>query len=174
MTSTITEEEQEDIAPHTIGLQERRAILKRMVSEYGLDIIAVRTAKKNEAKIKKTVLFKEDKNKILQQNLTTEQYLEKIDAGVYDEGYAIVCGQIRRDKYAGYTFILVDIDKKEGVRAFLDTGDRKMTPEELADRQYVEFNGVDKDQRLHIPYLLEPDTEIAAKGADDKVGIEIS
>jgi hypothetical protein len=44
----------------------------------------------------------------------------------------------------------------------------------LADEQYVEFNGVDKDQRIHIAYILEPDAEIAAKGADDKVGIEVN
>jgi len=32
----------------------------------------------------------------------------------------------------------------------------------------VEFNSVDRDQRIHIPYILEPDAEVAAKGADDK------
>ena len=157
-----------------IEVQERRAILRRIVTEYGLDIIAVDTAKKNEAKIKNTAFFKESKNKILKENLTTEQYLKKIDTGIYDDGFAIVCGQIRRGKYAGFKFIFVDIDLKEGVRAFLDTGDRKMTLEELADKQYVEFNGVDMYQRIHIPYILEPDAEIAAKGADDKLGIEIN
>src|SRR5215831_6442290 len=127
-----------------------------------------------EAKIKKTVVFKENKKKVLEQNLTTEQYHKKIDMGVYDDGFATVCGRIRRDKYVGYKFIFVDIDLKEGVNAFLDTGDRKMTLEELADRQYVEFNGVDRDQRIHIPYILEPDADMAAKGADDRVGIEVN
>jgi hypothetical protein len=155
-------------------VQERRAILKRIVMEYGLDIIAVYTARKNEEKIKKTKLFKENKNEILKESLTTEQYLKKIDAGIYDDGFAIVCGLIRRGKYAGYKFIFVDIDLKEGVRAFLDAGDRKLTLEELADKQYVEFNGVDSDQRIHIPYILEPNAEIAAKGADDNVGIEVN
>lgn len=138
-------------------VKERRAILKCIVAEYGLDIIAVYTAKKNEAKIKKTVLFKESKNKILKESLTTEQYLKKIDAGIYDDGFAIICGQIRRGKYAGYKFIFIDIDLKEGVKAFLDTGDRKITLEELADKQYVEFNGFDRDHRIHIPYILQPD-----------------
>jgi hypothetical protein len=157
-----------------IEVQDRRAILKRVVAEYGLDIIAVDTAKKNEAKIKNMTFFKESKNNILKESLTTEQYLKKIDTGIYDGGCAIICRQIRRGKYAGHKFIFVDIDLKEGVRAFLDTGDRKLTLEELADKQYVEFNGVDRDQRIHIPYLLEPDAEIAAKGADDKVGIEVN
>ena len=39
---------------------------------------------------------------------------------------------------------------------------------------YVEFNGVNRDQRIHIPYILEPDAEIAPKGADDNVGIEVN
>jgi hypothetical protein len=157
-----------------IEVQERRASLKRIAAEYGLDIIAVDTAKKNQAKIKSTAFFKESKNKILKEGLTTEQYLKKIDTGIYDDGFAIICGRIRRGKYAGYKFIFIDIDLKEGVRAFLDTGDRKITLEELADKQYVEFNGVNRDQRIHIPYILEPDAEIAAKGADDKVGIEVN
>src|SRR5215813_759824 len=63
---------------------------------------------------------------------------------------------------------------KEGIIAFVNTGDRKRTIEELAHRQYIEFNGVDRDQRIHIPYILEPDAEIARKGADTKLGIEVS
>ena len=55
-----------------------------------LHIIAAYTAKKNEAKTKKMVLFKENKNKILKQNLTTGQDLKKIDTGIYDDGFAIV------------------------------------------------------------------------------------
>ena len=157
------------------GIQERRAVLKLIVSEYGLDIIAVNTAKKNEAKANKEIeLFKENRKNVLAQNLTTKEYIKRIDAGLYDDGYAIVCERIRRDKYEGYRFTFLDIDRKDGVSAFLDTGDRKITLEELADRQYVEFNGVDRDQRIHIPYLLEPDAEIATKGADDKLGIEVN
>ena len=96
------------------------------------------------------------------------------ELGLFAYGIAAVLGLLWRGKYAGYRFILVDIDRKEGVIAFLDAGDRAMTLEELADRQYVEFNGVDRDQRIHIPYILEHDAEIAAKGADDKVGIEVN
>jgi|GEM_PF-5917482 len=43
-------------------LQERRAILKRFVEEYGFDLDAVYTERKNEAKTnKKITLFKEKK-----------------------------------------------------------------------------------------------------------------
>jgi len=157
------------------GIQERRVVLKRIVSQYGLDIIAVNTAKKNEAKTDKSIqLFKEIKTDILAKNLTTEQYIKKIDAGIYDNGYAGCCGLIKRDIYTGYKFGFLDIDKRLGVIAFLDRGDRKMAIEELADRQYVEFNGIDMDERIHIPFLLEPDATIAAKGSDAKLGIEIN
>jgi hypothetical protein len=156
-----------------LALEERRANLKNIVSEYGLDIVAVYTAKKNDVN-KKIKLFKEKRTDVIAKNLTTEDYIKKIDAGWYDDGYAVVCGVIRRGKYKGYKFILIDIDRKEGVEAFLDTSGKKITLEELADMQYIEFNSVDKDQRIHIPYLLEPDAEIAAKVADVKVGIEVS
>ncbi len=98
-------------------LQERRAILKRFVEEYGFDLVAAYTARKNEAKTNKNIplfkekktgeaktnknipLFKEKKTGILMnQNLTTEGYLLKIDAGYYDDGYAIILGTIRRGR----------------------------------------------------------------------------
>src|SRR5262249_30073126 len=128
---------------------ERRDALKKKVAKYGLDIVAVDTVKKNKAKRDKSViLFRENKTEILKQNLTTEQYFEKIDVGIYDKGYAVACGVIRRGVYTNYEFIYIDIDKKKGVDLFLDTGDRKGTIEELADRQYIEFNGVDKSERI--------------------------
>ena len=157
-------------------LQERRAILKHFVEECGFDLVAVYTARKNEAKASKKIpLFKEKKTDILKnQNLTTEDYVKKIDAGFYDDGYGIVLGPIRRGKYKRFKSCLVDIDKTEGVEAFCDLGSKKTTIEEIADKQYVEFNSIDRDQRVHIPYILEPDAEIAAKGPDDKVGIEVN
>jgi hypothetical protein len=46
-------------------LHERRAILKRFVEEYGFDLIAVHTTRKNEAKAsKKNPLFKEKRTDI--------------------------------------------------------------------------------------------------------------
>ncbi|HYA83200.1 MAG TPA: hypothetical protein VEH06_07095 [Candidatus Bathyarchaeia archaeon] len=157
-------------------LQERRAILKHFVEECGFDLVAVYTARKNEAKASKKIpLFKEKKTDILKnQNLTIEDYVKKIDAGFYDDGYGIILGPVRRGKYKRFKSCLVDIDKREGVEAFCDLGSKKTTIEEIADKQYVEFNGIDRNQRVHIPYILEPDAEIAAKGADDKVGIEVN
>lgn len=156
-------------------LQERRVILKRFVEEYGFDLVAVYTARKNEAKAsKKLSLFKEKKTDILKnQNLTTEDYVKKIDVGFYDDGYGIILGTIRRGKYKSFKSCLVDIDRRKGVETFCDLGTKKTTIEEIADKQYVEFNGVDREQRIHILYILEPDAEIAAKGADDKLGIEV-
>jgi hypothetical protein len=161
-------------SPNITGLEERRTVLKQIVISLGLDVVAVNTARKNEAKVDRSIiLFKENKTDVLPQNLTTEQYIKKIDAGIYDNGYASCCGPIKRDKYVGYRYGFLDIDKKEGVIPFLDKGDRQQTLEEFADKYYVEFNGVDRDQRIHIPFLLEPGVEITPKGSDAKLGIEV-
>lgn len=78
-------------------LEERRAILKVLVTEYGLDLVAGYSAKKDEAKKdKKVKVFKENKTDVLKQELTTEQYIQKIDEGWYDSGFVICCGVIRR------------------------------------------------------------------------------
>ncbi len=153
--------------------EEHKTILRRLV-KLGVDLVAVYTARKNEAKNKKIKLFKEKKTDILKQDLTTDDYLKKIEDGVYDNGYAIICGNIRRGELSGFKFCYLDIDKKEGVEAFCDYGDKKITIEELANSQYVEFNGIDRDQRIHIPYILTDIAQIAPKGADDKLGIELN
>lgn len=156
-------------------LEERRAILNLLVSEYGLDLVAAYSAKKNEAKINKKVkVFKENKTDVLKQELTTEQYIKKIDGGWYDSGYVICCGIIRRGQYKGYKFAYVDIDKKLGLHLFLTYGDRSTTIEQIAESQWVECNGIDRDQHVHILYILEPDVELSSKGADDVVGIEVN
>jgi hypothetical protein len=113
-------------------LQERRAILNHFVEECGFDLVAVYTARKNEAKASKKIpLFKEKKTDILKnQNLTTEDYVKKIDAGFYDDGYGIILGPIRRGKYKRFKSCLVDIDKREGVEEFCDLGSKKTTIEE--------------------------------------------
>jgi hypothetical protein len=153
--------------------EEHKKILRRF-AELGLDFVSVYTARKSEAKTKKMILFKEKKKDILNENLTTEDYLKNIEDGVYDDGYAILCGTIRRGDLSGFKYSYLDIDKKEGVEAFCDYGDRKITIEELANNQYVEFNGIDRDQRIHIPYILTDIAQIAAKGADDRLGIEVN
>ena len=155
-------------------LPERHKTILRRFAELGLDLGAAYTARKNEAKTKKIILFKEKKKYVLNQNLTTEDYLKKIEDGIYDDGYAIICGTIRRGELSGFKFCYLDIDKKEGVEAFCDYGDRRITIDELADNQYVEFNGVDSDERIHIPYILTETANISAKGADDILGIEVN
>lgn len=78
--------------------EERKSIIRGFI-DLGLDFAAVYTARKNEAKTKKNLtLFKEKKTDILKQNLISEDYLNKLEGGVYDDGYAIICGTIRQKK----------------------------------------------------------------------------
>ena len=168
MTYTIDD----DIIKFT--LQARRAILKREVTEYGSDLVAAYSAKKNEAKKDSRVkVFKEKKSDVLKQELATEQYLKKIDEGWYDSGYVVCSGLIRRGQYKGYKRFYLDIDTKAGIDAFCDHSGRSITIEQLADNQYVEYNGIDRDQHIHIPYILTPDAEVSAKGEDDKLHIKL-
>ena len=62
-------------------------------------------------------------------NLTTEDYVKKIDAGFYDDGYGIILGTIRLGKYKGFKSCLVDIDRREGVEAFCDLGTKRRQSE---------------------------------------------
>jgi hypothetical protein len=156
-----------------MNLEERRTILKRFVTEYGLDLVAAYSAKKNEAKVRKIKLFKEDKTAVLRQELTTEKYVERIEAGYYDDGYVVCSGIIRHGQYKDHKLAYLDIDSKLGLHYFCDYGDRGITIEQLADNQYIEFNGIDKDQRVHIPYILTPDAELSPKGEDDKLHIKV-
>jgi hypothetical protein len=66
-------------------IEKRRNIIKYFASEYGIDIVAVDTSNKNISKSNKKIkLFKENKTRIRRQELSTEDYVKKINAGVYD------------------------------------------------------------------------------------------
>jgi hypothetical protein len=156
-----------------LTVYERRSILKAVILQYGLDLIQCRTADKADDK-KRGNMFKNKKTEILKEERTDDYYLNRLEAGDYDDGCAVICGVIRRGKYKGYQFAFIDIDRKKGLQEFLDTGDRKQDVEHLANMQYIEWNGYDRDERFHIPIILEPDAEIAAKGADSALGIEIN
>jgi hypothetical protein len=148
----------------------RRIALDRI--QRGFDVIAVDTAKKEIAKIKKIKFFKEEVTDTLKQKLTVEQYTRKIDTGIYDDGYAISCTALRSCKHVEYVFCYIDIDKQEGIDAFLNG---RGTLEEFAAIHYIEYNGDDKNPRIHIPLLIEPDALdiLTAKAADTILGIEV-
>ncbi|HET7345610.1 MAG TPA: hypothetical protein VFJ05_07035 [Nitrososphaeraceae archaeon] len=162
--------------PKILALEERRRIIDYVTAEYGLDLIPVNTADKADDS-KRGSMFKANKTDILSTAISTGTYLSNIESGKYDNGLAVICGRIRRSLLKGHRFGIVDLDKKKGVDEILTHYFDCKNIDELADKIYIEWNGVDTDERFHIPFITaepDPDTEIAAKGADTVVGIEIN
>jgi hypothetical protein len=99
-------------------------------------------------------------------NLVGEpDYHARKEQGVYDNGVAIICGQIRRGKYAGYFITCLDFDSKEAFDKFCEIFDK--TIEQIANYTRVEWHG--NLEKIHI-FLIskKPFKNLTAGGLEVK------
>jgi hypothetical protein len=113
----------------------------------------------------------QEKNKYKEKwgdNVTKEiNYFTRLEQGLYDDGVAIICGELRRGPYARYYIICLDFDSKEAFDKFCEI--LSTTLEDLAKWTRVEWHG--SLERIHV-FLIskKPIKNLTAGGLEVKAG----
>ena len=113
----------------------------------------------------------QEKNKFKEKwgdNVAKEiNYFARLEQGLYDDGVAIICGQLRRGPHAGYYIICLDFDRKEAFDKFCEI--LGTTLDNLAKWTRVEWH--ESLERIHV-FLIskKPFKNLAAGGLEVKAG----